>query len=137
MGKLLRFVMLQAFIVASIIQMPQFTETAAAATNPVTKENWIEQMAVIMPKFLCADNQYFRKCFGIDQSGCNTETARAVKACMDKYTAEMPASLSPKDGESWGRKITECAYESYESNLKASAIKKIESAQCKDLSRLQ
>ncbi|MBF0457473.1 MAG: hypothetical protein HQK99_06220 [Nitrospirae bacterium] len=108
---------------------------AAAADSAPSKESWIGQMSAVLPGVMCAPNQYFRKCFNIDQNSCNDEAVRAVKSCAARYAPEMPAVFLPKDGENWGRIISECVYEALESNLQTN--NKITSGDCKDLSKRQ
>ncbi|MBF0567850.1 MAG: hypothetical protein HQK95_03185 [Nitrospirae bacterium] len=108
----------------------------ALADNAPSKESWIGQMVVVMPGVVCADGQYFRKCFNLDRIGCNSEAESAVKLCASKYAPEMPVVVSPKDGEQWGSKISGCAYDVFESNLQK-AGKKIDSDDCKDPAKWQ
>lgn len=100
----------------------------AAADVSITKDKWIGQMSEVLQGIMCAENQYFRKCFNLNQVTCNDEAARAVTSCVTKYATEMPAALLPKDGQLWGSKLSECAYKELESNLPAPS----DSAQCKD-----
>lgn len=105
----------------------------AQAEYAVAKDSWIGQMSVVLPGIMCAENQYFRKCFNLNQTGCNDEAAQAVKLCLTKYAPEIPAAISPRDGEQWGSKISGCVYETIKSNLKTT----IDSDECKDLSKQQ
>ncbi|WP_420264820.1 hypothetical protein [Candidatus Magnetominusculus dajiuhuensis] len=108
----------------------------ALADNAPSRESWIGQMVVVMPGVVCAEGQYFRKCFNLDRIGCNSEAESAVKVCAARYATEMPTALSPKDGQQWGSKISECAYDVFESNLQK-AGKKVDSDDCKDPAKWQ
>ncbi|MBF0556310.1 MAG: hypothetical protein HQK96_17475 [Nitrospirae bacterium] len=127
-------ILLASILLASILLSPILSP--AEADNAPSKESWIEQMAAVLPGVVCAENQYFRKCFNLDRSGCDSEAQSAVKLCAAKYAPEMPAVLSPKDGEKWGSKISECVYHTFESNLQK-AGKKIDSDECKDPTKWQ
>ncbi|MBF0404707.1 hypothetical protein [Candidatus Magnetominusculus xianensis] len=122
---------LLTFLYVSVLMFP--AATTAQAGNALAKENWIGQMSVVLPGIMCAENQYFRKCFNLNQTGCNDEAAQAVKSCLTKHAAEIPAALSPRDGEHWGSKISGCVYETIKSNLKTT----IDSDECNDLSKRQ
>ncbi|MCG6552214.1 MAG: hypothetical protein L7F77_07795 [Candidatus Magnetominusculus sp. LBB02] len=94
------------------------TANAVSAETATSKEHWIEQLAVILPNIMCSENQYFAKCFKSNPSDCYDGAALAVKSCTQRYASEMPATIPPKEGELWGRKISECAYEAFKSGLK-------------------
>ncbi|MEO5358922.1 MAG: hypothetical protein H7843_00590 [Nitrospirota bacterium] len=122
---------LPILLLVSILMFP--ATTTAQAGNAVAKENWTGQMSIVLPGIMCAENQYFRKCFNLNQTGCNNEATQAVKSCLTKYAAEIPTTLSPRDGEHWGSKISGCVYETIKSNLKTT----IDSDECNDLSKRQ
>ena len=88
-------------------------------------------MVTALPVAFCAPAQYFRQCFSVSAVECEETSASAVRVCLAKYDADIPALLvQPKDGTRAGQIVGECAGNAYEVTLSKS---RISNAKCNDL----
>ena len=112
------------------------TRQAPPEANLVPKERWADTMATALPTMLCQPQGFFRTCFDPEENACLDEAMRATKACLMKLQADIPATLSqPQDGESWGKKVGECAGNTMEVSL--AARKKKDNPDCGDPAKWQ
>ncbi len=102
-----------------------------AASQEITKEQWIDRMSIALPTMFCQSGQYFRECFRVSQQQCEEVALSATRICLKDKASQMPASLtSTKDSANWGQIIGECAGTNYELTIIG---KRIDSAQCNDI----
>ena len=80
-------------------------------------------MVTALPVAFCAPAQYFRQCFSVSAVECEETSASAVRVCLAKYDADIPALLvQPKDGTRAGQIVGECAGNAYEVDRKSTRL---------------
>lgn len=105
--------------------------SGTAASQEVTKKQWINHMSTALPTVMCQAGTYFRECFRVSQQKSKEVALSGTRICLKENAEKIPDSLlQPKDGARWGKIIGVCAGESYEITLKE---KRINSAQCNNL----
>ena len=106
------------------------TLTSSVSSNEVTKDDWVNSMATVLPTVFCNSSQYFRQCFSITEQECEETAASTTRICINKSIDKIPEILKqPKDGTHWGTIIGSCAGKAFEMSL----IKKlINSTKCKN-----
>lgn len=118
-------------VTALLCQQAFVIDKVQAADNVVAKSVWIEAMKTRLPNALCVPDEVFLKCFDVTQDQCIEETVRATKVCLSNFADQMPGEFhQPNDGQTWGRKVGECAGDAYEAKF---SDKKKDSKECQAL----
>ncbi len=105
--------------------------SSSAASQGITKKQWVDRMSTALPTMFCQSGQYFRECFRISQEQCEEVALSATRICLKDKAGQMPTSLtSTKDSTHWGQTIGECAGTNYELTIIG---RRINSAQCNDI----
>jgi len=104
--------------------------SAAAHSDEVKRDAWMNKMSTALPSAFCISGQFFRECFEVSQDECEGAATSAVRFCLQKYKDQIPKVLiQPKDGGHWGKIIDDCTVEAYE---KALQTKRISNSKCND-----
>jgi len=106
-----------------------FVVVMSVAACKASKQDWIKQFEPAVVTALCEPQQYFRKCFEIDDTGCRTAMGRHVHTCLLENDPSIPDQLDQADGRRWGGEIGACAGTAYEEELSA---KRRHDARCDD-----
>lgn len=107
--------------VALLISSPSFAEE-------ISKEMWLAQMKIALPRHFCSSEQYFRQCFHVQEQECRAVASESTNACLKQLENLIPLRLKqPADGTSWGWQVGACAGNAYEVALKK---QKLNTAKC-------
>jgi hypothetical protein len=89
--------------------------TVLLASCKVSSSDWKREMENQIPQAFCEPTQYFRQCFDVDEATCRSTVTELVRTCFAKI--QLPESMGTGDGESYGRKLGECAGGGYDDKL--------------------
>jgi hypothetical protein len=104
--------------------------TSVSLAQEMPKEMWSAQMRTGLTHAFCSSEQYFRKCFNVQETQCRTVVAEATDACLKQFDSKIPARLKlPADGQHWGSQVGMCAGNAYEVAL---IKQRINTAKCND-----
>lgn len=79
--------------------------------KPIDKYVWLSRMKELLPAQLCGSDEYFLKCFDIDQAGCKQFSEIYLTACLDQIAPKLPTKLSTIDGQKWGQMMGRCTHD--------------------------
>ncbi|MGE4350317.1 MAG: hypothetical protein AB7D28_11220 [Candidatus Berkiella sp.] len=102
--------------------------------KPIDKYVWLSRMKELLPTQLCGTDEYFLKCFDIDQAGCKQFSEIYLTACLDQIAPKLPTKLSTADGQKWGQMMGRCTHDLFN---KFMADKKKTLPECADVTKLK
>ncbi|MCS5709597.1 hypothetical protein CC99x_011890 [Candidatus Berkiella cookevillensis] len=113
---------------------PSNTPTLNHEPKPIDKYVWLSRMKELLPAQLCGADEYFLKCFDIEQASCKQFSEIYLTACLDQIAPKLPAKLSTTDGQKWGQMMGRCTHDLFN---KFMADKKKALPECTDVSKLK
>lgn len=86
-----------------------------AYADGVSRQDWSDMMATILPPAFCRDGSYFRQCFHLERENCEKAALSATKACLTRLEELIPATVTSKEQSvQAGRLVGQCAGASVE-----------------------
>ncbi|MEM9067583.1 MAG: hypothetical protein AAGE52_03725 [Myxococcota bacterium] len=102
--------------VTECMRRPSKAEPPAPGMG-ITRDAWIAQMRVRVPRMFCAPDQFFRQCFRIDEAQCVEEATTTTNACLEQHQGSLPDRLGPQEGAHWGQVVGSCSGTQFEASL--------------------
>lgn len=100
----------------------------------IDKYVWLGRMKKLLPMQLCSTNEYFLRCFEIDEATCKQFTEIYLTACLDQISPKLPAEMATEDGQKWGQMMGHCTHDLFN---KFMADKRKTLPECANVSKLK
>jgi hypothetical protein len=86
---------------------------ASAQSAETPRDKWIGRMQSALPTALCAKGTAIRTCFSLTDEECEQSMSSATRVCIGNMINQIPETLRPDQGRSFGGNIGSCAAETY------------------------
>lgn len=94
--------------------------SSAPAGDTIAREEWRAQAEAHLAPVSCTENTYYRLCFAVEQSECESTIVASARACFERHWPEAPARLQKAlDRDAWVRTLMDCVMGRYDKALRA------------------
>lgn len=100
---------------------------AGAERDKISKNVWMHNVLLNLPKLLCQKDTIYRTCYQLTDEECMGMTRWFTSVCLDNVAKQLPDNLTSEQGEEWGAATGACVNDLFHKVLIA---KRIEGENC-------